>query len=224
MQEMTPTTGTILLNRKLRIGRFAQHFVDQLPMEETPVSYLKKIHSVEEKDARAMLGRFGLGGHTHLRPISSLSGGQKSRVVLSNLSHQKPNILFLDEPTNHLDMESIEALAEGLNAFKGGIVLVSHDSRLISQVCKDIWAIDPHTRSVHPFNGDFHDYRAMLVDTFEKKLREEEEKRQQEEEQKKDNRKKERNDKLKKLEEIKAKSKSKKPPPAAKKSGKGKGK
>ncbi|KAK7843200.1 abc transporter f family member 4 [Quercus suber] len=103
--------------------------------------------------------------HNHLTPIAKLSGGQKSRVVFTSISMLKPHILLLDEPTNHLDMQSIDALADALDEFTGGVVLVSHDSRLISRVCEDeekseIWVVENGT--VRNFPGTFEEYKEEL--------------------------------------------------------------
>lgn len=200
--DLEPTSGSITRNRKLVIGRFSQHFVDQLDMEKTPVEYLmSKFPSDElkEGDYRKMLGRFGLTGKTHIQPIHLLSGGQKSRVVFAEICMRFPHLLFLDEPTNHLDIESVDALAEALNEFQGGFVLVSHDARLISEVCNEVWVCGTD-QTVTIFEGDFDDYRAMLVEKFEEKLKQEEEERLAKEIQ----RKKEREEK-KKIQEKKGK-------------------
>jgi len=130
-----------------------------------------------------MLGRFGLTGSTQLQAIPLLSGGQKSRVVLAENCMRNPHLLFLDEPTNHLDIESIDALGEALKKFKGGVVLVSHDARLINMVCKEIWIVANQTVTI--LDGDFEDYRAQLVEEFQTKEREEEEKRKEREEERK---------------------------------------
>jgi ATP-binding cassette subfamily F protein 1 len=168
---LNPTEGEVLRNPKLRIGRYSQHFVDLLTMDETPVQYLLRLHPDQEglskqEAVRAKLGKFGLPGHNHLTPIVKLSGGQKSRVVFTSISMSKPHILLLDEPTNHLDMQSIDALANALNEFKGGVILVSHDSRLISRVCDDeeknqIWLVEDGTVRIFP--GTFEDYKEDLL-------------------------------------------------------------
>ncbi|KAK1415066.1 hypothetical protein QVD17_30836 [Tagetes erecta] len=169
--DLNPTVGEVRRSQKLRIGRYSQHFVDLLTMGETPVQYLLRLHPDQEgfskqEAVRAKLGKFGLPSHNHLTPIAKLSGGQKARVVFTSISMSKPHILLLDEPTNHLDMQSIDALADALDEFTGGVVLVSHDSRLISRVCDDeeksqIWVVD--NGSVEEFDGTFEDYKEELL-------------------------------------------------------------
>ncbi|XP_044486559.1 ABC transporter F family member 4-like [Mangifera indica] len=168
--DLNPTEGEVRRSQKLRIGRYSQHFVDLLTMEETPVQYLLRLHPDQEglskqEAVRAKLGKFGLPSHNHLTPIAKLSGGQKARVVFTSISMSKPHILLLDEPTNHLDMQSIDALADALDEFSGGVVLVSHDSRLISRVCEDeekseIWVVENGT--VLSFPGSFEEYKEEL--------------------------------------------------------------
>ncbi|CAH8268609.1 unnamed protein product [Arabidopsis lyrata] len=153
--ELDPTEGEVIRSQKLRIGRYSQHFVDGLTMEETPVEYLLRLYSDQEEFSkpsvvRAKLAKFGLKGRNYVTPISKLSGGQKARVVFTSISMSKPHILLLDEPTNHLDIESIDALARALDEFTGGVVLVSHDSGFVSRVCKDevnreIWVVEDGT-------------------------------------------------------------------------------
>ncbi|KAG6389703.1 hypothetical protein SASPL_151176 [Salvia splendens] len=169
--DIVPTEGEVRRSQKLRIGRYSQHFVDLLIMDETPVQYLLRLHPEQEglskqEAVRAKLGKFGLPSHNHLTPIAKLSGGQKARVVFTSISMSKPHILLLDEPTNHLDMQSIDALADALDEFTGGVVLVSHDSRLISRVCQDeersqIWVVENGT--VEAFPDSFEDYKDELV-------------------------------------------------------------
>ncbi|XP_021736797.1 ABC transporter F family member 4-like [Chenopodium quinoa] len=168
--DLSPSEGESRQSQKLRIGRYSQHFVDLLTMDENPVQYLLRLHPDQEgmskqEAVRAKLGKFGLSSHNHLSPIAKLSGGQKARVVFTSISMSKPHILMLDEPTNHLDMQSIDALADALDEFTGGVVLVSHDSRLISRVCDDeersqIWIVDNGT--VRTFPGSFEEYKEDL--------------------------------------------------------------
>ncbi|KAL6288613.1 hypothetical protein ACE6H2_006123 [Prunus campanulata] len=145
-------------SQKLRIGRYSQHFVDLLTMDETPVQYLLCLQPDQglskQEAVRAKLGKYVLPSHNHLTPIAKLSGGQKARVVFTSISKSRPHILLLDEPTNHLDMQLVDALDE----FTGGVVLVSHDSRLISRMCEDeekseIWVVEEGT--VRAFPGTF---------------------------------------------------------------------
>lgn len=169
--DLVPTEGEVRKSQKLRIGRYSQHFVDLLTMDETPVQYLLRLHPDQEglskqEAVRAKLGKYGLPSHNHLTPITKLSGGQKARVVFTSISMSKPHILLLDEPTNHLDMQSIDALADALDEFTGGVVLVSHDSRLISRVCEDeekseIWVVENGT--VEKFPGTFEEYKDDLL-------------------------------------------------------------
>ncbi|GBG86757.1 hypothetical protein CBR_g42041 [Chara braunii] len=169
--DLEPTSGESRRSHKLRIGRYSQHFVDLLTMNETAVQYLLRLYPDQEgpskqEAVRSKLGKFGLPSYNHLTPIVKLSGGQKSRVVFTSISMKRPHILLLDEPTNHLDMQSIDALADALDGFTGGVVLVSHDSRLISRVCEneersEIWVVDNGT--VTRYDGSFEDYRTDLI-------------------------------------------------------------
>ena len=151
--DIEPKEGEWRRSHKLRIGRYSQHFLDVLTMNETPVEYLMRLYPNVEgmskvEAMRKMLGKFGLVSHNHTAPITKLSGGQKARVVFASIALSQPHILLFDEPTNHLDMQSIDALADALEEFSGGVVLVSHDARLISRVCDDaetgaqIWSVD----------------------------------------------------------------------------------
>ncbi|KAL4599871.1 hypothetical protein ACB092_11G158700 [Castanea dentata] len=167
--DLVATNGEVRRSQKLRIGRYSQHFVDLLTMEETPVQYLLRLHPdrkglSKQEAVRAKLGKFGLPGHNHHTPIAKLSGGQKAHVVFSSISMSKPHILLLDEPTNYLDMQSIDALADALDEFTGGVILVSHDSRLISRVCEDeekseIWVVENCT--VITFPGTLKEYKEL---------------------------------------------------------------
>jgi len=162
--KLQPTDGIITISKYLRIGYFTQHFVDQLDMEVSPAQHLsRKYPEISYQNVRKALGSFGLDGKLHTRPIQTLSGGQKNRVVFASISLANPDILYLDEPTNHLDVESIEALAEGLESFSGGVVVVSHDARLIDAICNDIWIIGNQTVLTN-YEGNIFDYRQSLID------------------------------------------------------------
>lgn len=130
--------------------------------------------SIEE--ARKYLGRFGLVGELALNKVGTLSGGQKSRLAFAQLAWKQPHLLLLDEPTNHLDLETIEGLAMALNRFEGGVVLVSHDERLLQLVSDELWVVSPgkseeETGNVAVYEGSFDEYRRDLKnDMLGKKL------------------------------------------------------
>lgn len=167
--ELEPTSGEIIRNRHLRTVKFAQHFVDQLEVASSAVDYIQRLYpDMTPLDIRQVLGRFGLKGTTQTQSIESLSGGQKSRVMLVSIALKKPHMLFLDEPTNHLDIQSVDALSESLKEFPGGIVLISHDQRLISNVCNEIWVV--RKGAVDIYDGTFEDYRDELISNMDDSL------------------------------------------------------
>jgi ATP-binding cassette subfamily F protein 2 len=142
----------------LKIGRFTQHFVDVLQLDKTPLEFFDTVYpGTPREEQRKYLGRFGISGKMQVQKMAELSDGQKSRVVFAKLGRDAPHILLLDEPTNHLDMESIDALAKAVNEFEGGMVLVSHDMRLISQVAKEIWICDHKTITM--YRGDINNFK-----------------------------------------------------------------
>ncbi|MEL6410099.1 MAG: ABC-F family ATP-binding cassette domain-containing protein [Pseudomonadota bacterium] len=156
--------GDQIASSKLRIGYFAQHQVDELHIDETPLDHIRR-HFGDEGQAklRARLGGFGLGADQADMRVGQLSGGQKARLSLLLATLDAPHMLILDEPTNHLDIESREALVEALTAYTGAIILVSHDMHLLSLVADRLWLVKDGT--VTPYEGDLESYRAMLLDT-----------------------------------------------------------
>jgi len=164
--ELEPTTGRAIRHPKLRFARFSQHFVDQLDLTQSSLEYfLAKYPGTNQQTARAHLGSFGLSGDLALRTINTLSGGQKCRVVFAIIAWPKPHVLLLDEPSNHLDIDTVDALCFALTEFKGGVLMVSHDGRLISSVCDDIWYFEENEegeRTVKSFDGDFDDYKQKV--------------------------------------------------------------
>ncbi|KAG5439267.1 hypothetical protein PCANB_001566 [Pneumocystis canis] len=137
---LIPTSGSISKNSGLKLAKYSQHSADQLPYDKSPLNYIRdKFKSIyperELQQWRSYLGRFGLSGAHQTNMIRTLSDGLKSRLVFLELVLENPHIILLDEPTNHLDIASIDALAKACNNWTGGIVLVSHDFRLIEQVC-----------------------------------------------------------------------------------------
>jgi len=160
--EVSPTDGEVSRHHHLRIARYHQHLADMLDLELSPLAYMLKEFpdTLGEREMRSQLGRFGVTGKAQTSPIGSLSDGQISRVVFSWLAFTNPHLLLLDEPTNHLDMESIDCLAEAINGFEGGVVLVSHDFRLIDQVAEEIWLAEGG--EVKKWQGDIHEYKSHL--------------------------------------------------------------
>ncbi|XP_077579099.1 ATP-binding cassette sub-family F member 3 isoform X1 [Stigmatopora nigra] len=167
MGELTPVGGIRQAHRNLKIGYFSQHHVDQLDLNVCSVELLlNKFPGRTEEEYRHQLGGYGITGELATRPVASLSGGQKSRVAFAQMTMASPNFYILDEPTNHLDMETIEALAHALNKFKGGVILVSHDERLIRMVCKELWVCEGGR--VWRMDGGFDQYREALHEQFKK--------------------------------------------------------
>uniref|UniRef100_A0A8C9XVV2 ATP binding cassette subfamily F member 3 n=1 Tax=Sander lucioperca TaxID=283035 RepID=A0A8C9XVV2_SANLU len=167
MGELTPVNGVRQSHRNLKIGYFSQHHVDQLDLNVCSVELLlNRFPGRTEEEYRHQLGGYGITGELATRPVASLSGGQKSRVAFAQMTMPCPNFYILDEPTNHLDMESIEALAKALNKFRGGVILVSHDERLIRLVCKELWVCE--AGSVRRIDGGFDEYRDILHEQFRK--------------------------------------------------------
>jgi ATP-binding cassette subfamily F protein 3 len=154
--------GSLTRAKKLRVGYFAQHQVDELRLEETPLEHLARaLPGTEPKTLRARLAGFGLGADQAETVVGQLSGGQKARLSLLLAVLDAPHMLILDEPTNHLDIESREALVEALAAYDGAVILVSHDMHLLGMVADTLWLVADGT--VQPYDGDLESYRASLL-------------------------------------------------------------
>jgi len=150
--------GELIRSQTLRIGYFAQHQVDQLRVDETPLWHLEKLAPAErEQTFRNFLGGFDFRGDMVTQKVASLSGGEKARLALALIVWQRPNLLLLDEPTNHLDIDMREALAEALTGFEGGLIVVAHDRHLLS-AATDQWMLVADGK-VEPFDGDLDDYK-----------------------------------------------------------------
>ncbi|XP_032997454.1 ATP-binding cassette sub-family F member 1 [Lacerta agilis] len=162
--KLTPTRGEMRKNHRLKIGFFNQQYADQLNMQETATEYLQRNFNLPYQDARKCLGRFGLESHAHTIQICKLSGGQKARVVFAELSCREPDVLILDEPTNNLDIESIDALGDAINEYKGAVIVVSHDARLITETNCHLWVVED--RSVNQIDGDFEDYKREVLEAL----------------------------------------------------------
>jgi len=154
--------GKMTTSNKLRIGFFAQHQVDELYVDETPLQHLLRERASEgQAKLRARLAGFGLGADQAETEVGRLSGGQKARLSLLLATLPAPHLLILDEPTNHLDIESREALVEALTAYSGAVILVSHDMHLLSMVADRLWLVKDGR--VNPYDDDLQSYRKMLL-------------------------------------------------------------
>lgn len=160
--DLVPSEGMVRRNNHLKMARYHQHLHELLEMDLSPLDYMMKMFPEfkEREQMRKVIGRYGVTGKAQTAPIKQLSDGQKCRVVFAWLSWQVPHMLLLDEPTNHLDMETIDALADAINGFEGGVVLVSHDFRLIDQVAEEIWICEKET--VTKWDGDILSYKNHL--------------------------------------------------------------
>ena len=154
--------GKLTRSSKLRIGFFAQHQVDELHIDETPLQHLQRARPDEHQSKlRARLAGFGLMAEQAETEVGRLSGGQKARLSLLLATLDAPHLLILDEPTNHLDIESREALVEALTAYSGAVILVSHDMHLLSLVADRLWLVKGGR--VTPYEEDLDAYRTMLL-------------------------------------------------------------
>eukprot|EP00929_Paragymnodinium_shiwhaense_P084185 TRINITY_DN449_c0_g1_i5.p1 TRINITY_DN449_c0_g1~~TRINITY_DN449_c0_g1_i5.p1 ORF type:complete len:610 (+),score=198.80 TRINITY_DN449_c0_g1_i5:89-1918(+) len=178
LQEIDPTEGELKRSGKLRIGHYNQHSEAVLDLDKTPMDFVKERYpegivttsgmtKMEDAHWRGKLGQFGITGDFQTRKMKTLSDGYRTRVVMMLISLVNPHVLLLDEPTNHLDMQMIDALADAINRFTGGLVLVSHDFRLIGQVAKEIWVCDKKT--ISKWNGDIQSYKKHLKKSVMKK-------------------------------------------------------
>ncbi|KAJ3132448.1 hypothetical protein HK100_005333 [Physocladia obscura] len=165
--KLEPTGGSISRHHNLRIGQFNQHMGDQLDMERSAVEWLcLHFKHIKPQDMRREVGKFGLTGKSQVVPMKQLSDGQRRRVLFCYLGLHTPHMFLMDEPTNALDLETIDALAEAINEYDGGVIFVTHDFRLIDQVAKEIWIVQDGKMQV--FDGDIHDYKAALKAKYAK--------------------------------------------------------
>lgn len=164
--ELNPTEGSVKRHQHLQLGYFHQHTTDILELDLTPLSFIRKVYPPSEYKRseevwRSYLVMFGFNRQTMTTEIGMLSDGQKSRLVFAVMAIKPYNILLLDEPTNHLDVDAVNGLADAISAFPGGVVLVSHDFRLIDQVAKEIWVCED--KGVKKWDGDIHAYKTKLA-------------------------------------------------------------
>jgi ATP-binding cassette subfamily F protein 3 len=160
--ELEPQRGELRRGQGLAIGYFAQHQLDQLRGDETPLMHLRRLApAAREQELRDFLGRFRFPAALASAPIAPMSGGEKARCALALIAWTRPNLLVLDEPTNHLDMETREALTVALSSYEGALLLVSHDRHLLRATTDQLWLV--HNGRVGPFDGDLDDYAALVL-------------------------------------------------------------
>lgn len=161
--ELSPMKGKYETNPGLNIGYFAQHQLEFLSLDDTPLQHLARLApNAKEQELRNFLGGYGFNGDMAVAPVRPFSGGEKARLVLALLVWQRPNLLLLDEPTNHLDLEMRHALTMALQSFEGAMIIVSHDRHLLRLSCSDYYLVDQG--EVKSFEGDLDDYHQWLLD------------------------------------------------------------
>ena len=162
-QELSVQHGEFRFGQGLQIGYFAQHQLEQLREDESPLQHLRrKAPEEREQVLRDFLGRFKFSGDMASSPVGPFSGGEKARLALALLAWDKPNLLVLDEPTNHLDMETREALTMALSSFEGSVLIVSHDRHLLSATTERLMLV--HNGEVSEFDGDLDDYATLVLE------------------------------------------------------------
>ncbi len=160
--QLTPVKGQVVDAKGLVVGYFAQHQLDTLDIQSTPLQHLMRIApDTREQLLRNYLGRFGFSGDRVNEVIEPFSGGEKARLALALVVWHKPNLLVLDEPSNHLDVETREALTAALAEYEGGMLLVSHDRHLLRTTVDEFWLVSKG--EAKPFDGDLEDYRTYVV-------------------------------------------------------------
>ncbi|WPK24374.1 hypothetical protein PUMCH_001647 [Australozyma saopauloensis] len=163
--QLIPQKGRVIQHTHIKLGVYSQHSQDQLDLTKTPLEFIRDRFPEISQDFqywRQQLGRYGLTGEGQTSQMATLSEGQRSRVVFALLAIESPNLILLDEPTNGLDLSTIDSLAEAINAFNGGVVVVSHDFRLLDKVAKDIYVIENKTAT--RWEGGILSYKKKLAE------------------------------------------------------------
>ena len=161
--ELTPMSGELRRGQGLEIGYFAQHQLDQLRMDETPLEHLRHLApDAREQELRDFLGTYRFSGDFAEAKVAPMSGGEKARLALALIAWKKPNLLVLDDPTNTLDRETREALTMALSTYEGAVLLVSHDRHLLRAVTDELWLVHEGRKEV--FEGDLDDYAKIVLD------------------------------------------------------------
>ena len=160
--EIAALNGELVTSARLEVGYFAQHQLDMIEAELSPIQHMQRIApDVREQELRNYLGRFAFSGEMATDPTAGFSGGEKARLALALIVWHKPNLLLLDEPTNHLDVETREALAAALAEYEGSVLVVSHDRQLLRSTVDNFWIVADG--QVAEFDGDLEDYRDWLL-------------------------------------------------------------
>ncbi|MDO6706205.1 ABC transporter ATP-binding protein [Photobacterium sp. 1_MG-2023] len=169
--ELSPQAGDLTYSQGVKIGYFAQHQLETLRLDETPLQHMNRLApEATEQQLRDYLGSFGFKGDKALDLVGPFSGGEKARLVLALIVWQRPNLLLLDEPTNHLDLDMRQALTLALQSFEGAMVIVSHDRYLLRVTTDDLYLV--HDRKAEPFDGDLNDYHKWLTEQQRNERRE----------------------------------------------------
>ncbi len=170
--ELHAATGSYELASGVKIGYFAQHQIDKLHLDDSPLLHLRRLaERSPELELRKFLGSFGFSGDQVLASVKRFSGGEKSRLALALLIWQRPNLLLLDEPTNHLDLEMRNALSIALQEYEGAMILVSHDRFLVRSTTDQLWLAAEG--KVGPYDGSIEDYQSWLIDFRKRNINQE---------------------------------------------------
>ena len=164
--ELHPTEGSVKKHQHLTLGLYHQHSAEVLDLDASPLVFMRRTfpppqYKRSEEMWRSYLATFGFSTKQQTSPIGLMSDGQRSRLIFAMLAMQTSGVLLLDEPTNHLDIDAVDGLAAAIKAFQGGVVLVSHDFRLIDQVANEIWVCEK--KGVRKYDGSIHDYKRELA-------------------------------------------------------------
>jgi ATP-binding cassette subfamily F protein 3 len=161
-ERLQPQAGRVTRASKLRVAYFAQHQLDELVADESPVQHVRRLMpNATESQARGRAAEMGFSGAAADTLVTSLSGGEKARLLIGLAAFHGPHLLILDEPTNHLDIEAREALLAALNDFPGAVIVISHDRHLLDACVNRLWLVADGT--VAPYDGDLDDYRARVL-------------------------------------------------------------
>ena len=161
---LKPMSGTIQRSKKVRVGYFAQHQTEELPINQSPLMVIHALMpDATETKCRSHLAMFGLNQEKALTPIQNLSGGEKARLLFACMAYDAPALLILDEPTNHLDIQGRDALIDALNTYEGAVLLITHDMTLIQLISDRLWLVKDGTCKT--FDGDLDDYQRLLLES-----------------------------------------------------------